>query len=82
MAQLVVRNLEKDVKLRLQARAVRHGRSMEEEVRDILRNALRDEAAAPTRLGSLIAARFRDIGLDRDIEEVRGEPPRPASFDG
>ena len=36
MAQLVVRNLEDDVKRGLQRRAMMHGRSMEAEVRDIL----------------------------------------------
>jgi antitoxin FitA len=39
MAQLVVRNLEDAVKRRLKRRADKHGRSMEEEVRDILRAA-------------------------------------------
>ena len=39
-AQLVVRNLEQEVKTRLQKRAKKHGRSMEEEVRDILRKAV------------------------------------------
>ena len=43
MAQLVVRNLEVEVKARLQRRARRHGRSTEEEVREILRNAVKDE---------------------------------------
>lgn len=40
MAQLVVRNLEDEVKARLRKRAQRHGRSTEEEVREILRNAV------------------------------------------
>lgn len=35
MAQLIVRNLEEDVKARLRRQADRHGHSMEEEVRDI-----------------------------------------------
>ena len=35
MAQFVVRNLEEEVKARLQRRAARHGQSMEEEVRDL-----------------------------------------------
>jgi antitoxin FitA len=39
MAQLIVRNIENEVKARLQRRAKRHGRSMEEEVREILRDA-------------------------------------------
>ena len=34
MAQLVVRNLDDDVKAKLQKRAKRHGHSTEEEVRD------------------------------------------------
>ena len=41
MAQFVVRNLEEDVKIRLKRRAARHGRSMEDEVRDILRDAVK-----------------------------------------
>ena len=80
MAQLVVRRLDDAVKSRLQRRARRHGRSTEEEVRDILRNAVRDEGAAPTRLGSRLAARFARIGLTRDIPELRGQPARPADF--
>jgi hypothetical protein len=43
MGQLVVRNMENAVKTRLQRRARRHGRSMEEEVRDILRSAVTGE---------------------------------------
>ena len=39
MAQFVVRNLEDDVKARLKRRAAHHRRSMEEEVRHILRDA-------------------------------------------
>ena len=38
MAQLVVRNLEDEVKAKLRRRAAAHGRSMEEEVRAILRD--------------------------------------------
>jgi plasmid stability protein len=41
MAQLIVRDLEDDVKTCLQKLAARHGRSFEAEVRDILRNAAR-----------------------------------------
>ena len=40
MAQLIVRNLEEDVVRELKLRAVRHGRSAEEEHREILRQAL------------------------------------------
>ncbi|MEO5338725.1 MAG: plasmid stabilization protein [Magnetospirillum sp. WYHS-4] len=78
MAQLVVRNLEEDVKAGLRRRAARHGRSMEEEVRDILRNALRPDETGSRPLGSRLQARFAGIGLEADIEELRGEAARPA----
>lgn len=80
MAQFVVRNLEEDVKARLRRRARRHGRSMEEEVRNILRNAVRSEFTPPAKLGSRIAARFAEIGLGDDVRELR-TPARAASFE-
>jgi plasmid stability protein len=76
MAQLLVRQLDEDVKAALQRRARAHGHSMEEEVREILREALRTEPGAPMKLGSAIAARFRGVGLDTDISELRGHPVR------
>ncbi len=73
MAQLVVRDLDDDVKHKLQIRARRHGRSMEAEVRDILAAAVASPLpAGPTGLGSRIANRFRGRGLDGPIEELRG----------
>ncbi len=43
MASLVIRNIEEDLKERLRIRAAQHGRSMEEEVRIILRLAIKGE---------------------------------------
>ena len=82
MPQLLVRNLESEVKARLQRRAKRHGRSMEEEVREILRDATKTEATDRKGLGTRIAARFRKIGLKRgeEIAELRGFSPRSAHF--
>jgi plasmid stability protein len=80
MAQVVVRQLEEDVKMRLKRRAERHGRSMEEEVREILRNAAREESRSIAKLGSRIAARFRKAGLKADLPELRGQHPRPADL--
>jgi plasmid stability protein len=79
MAQLVVRNMEKKVKDRLQRRAARHGQSMEEEVRDILRNAVNEPESAGG-LGTEIASLFAKVGLDEDIPELRGHKIKPASF--
>ena len=80
MAQLVVRNLEESVKARLQRRANRHGRSMDEEVRDILRNAVRTGGGAASPLGSRLRDRFAGIGLDEDIAELRGQRARATVF--
>jgi plasmid stability protein len=81
MAQLLVRHLDDDVKAKLQRRARRHGHSTEEEVREILRNAVREEGVAQSPLGSRIAARFASVGLAEEIPELRGEPPRPADLE-
>ncbi|HVN64684.1 MAG TPA: hypothetical protein VMT58_08595 [Candidatus Binataceae bacterium] len=80
MAQFVVRNLEDSVKARLQRRTPRHRRSMEEEVRDILRNAIRSEERAAVALGSRLKARFAGIGLDSEIEELHGHKARTPVF--
>jgi plasmid stability protein len=82
MAQIVVRNIEENVKARLKRRAARHGHSMEEEVRTILRDAVkRDERAAPAEgLGTAIANEFAGIGLNEEIPEWRGYSVRPPKF--
>lgn len=80
MAQFIVRHLEDHVKARLKRRAERHGRSMEEEVRYILRNAVKEENQRVPKLGSRIAARFAKAGLTTDLPELRGQPPRSAEF--
>ena len=81
MAQLLVRQIEDDVKEKLQHRARRHGRSTEEEVREILRNAVRSERNVPEPLGSRITARFRRVGLDQEIPELRGHSVNAATFE-
>ena len=43
MAQLIVRNIDEDLVRRLKERAASHGRSAEEEHRQLLRAALRSE---------------------------------------
>ena len=64
MAQVVVRDLEDDVKKRLKRRAQRHGRSMEEEARHIFPDArvavfssdtVMDAEAARTLVASMAA---------------------------
>ena len=82
MAQLVVRNLDDDVKARLQARARRHKRSLEAEVRDILQAAARVEERPAGGLGSEIAALFEGQGFEEgEIKELRGYTIKPPNFD-
>jgi len=81
MAQFVVRQLEDDVAEKLKARAKRNGRSMEDEVRHILRAAARGESRETRKLGSRIASRFTRQGLTEDLPEWRGHPTRGAEFD-
>lgn len=76
---LTVRNLSPDLKDRLRMAAATHGRSMEEEVRTILRNAL---AHAPSQagMGSRIHARFAALGgVELDMAP-RVERARAAEF--
>ena len=83
MAQLVVRNLDDDVKAKLRRRADAHGRSMEAEVREILRDAVKEEARPKEGLGTRIANRFAGIGLRKgeEIQEFRGYRIKPVTFD-
>ena len=83
MAQLIVRNLESAVKTKLQKRAKRNGRSMEEEVREILRDATKKEEGTSRKgLGTEIAEMFRGIGLEPGEEflEFRGYTLEPPDF--
>jgi plasmid stability protein len=82
VASLTVRGLDQETKARLRIRAARHGRSMEAEVRSILREALAaQELPQDTGLGSRIHTRFAAIGgLELDLPPRTGEP-RAAAFE-
>jgi len=62
VASITIRNLDESLKSRLRVQAAVHGRSMEDEVRDILRTALNREPAAQGNLAASIRARFAKIG--------------------
>jgi plasmid stability protein len=81
MAQVIVRNLEDAVKRKLQRRAARHGQSMEEVIRDILRDAVKDEGQSRKGLGTEIAELFKGVGLKEPIQELRGYAITPPKFD-
>lgn len=80
MAQIIVRNIEDEVKAGLKKRALQHGWSMEEEVRQILRQAVCKAGQPRAGLGSRIAARFAGTGLTEPLSELRGDIARPMDF--
>ena len=79
MAMLTVRDLDPEVKHKLQQRAALHGRSMEAEVRHILRTAV--ESEEPRGLVTSIRDHFAGLDLDLELSDRAEEPQRPFSFD-
>lgn len=83
MATMTIRNLDDDLKILLRLRAARHGQSMEEEARSILRAALagRVEDDSGAALYAAIRARVEPLG-GVELELPPREPQRdPPSFD-
>lgn len=83
MGQILVRNLDADIKQRLRRRAERHGRSMAEEIREILRAAA-EQSADPVSgpgLGTCIARRFAGLGLIESFAALEGQAACPADFE-
>ncbi len=62
MAALTIRKLDEQTKARLRVRAAHHGRSMEEEAREILRSTLAVPQASQQNLAECIRRRFVDLG--------------------
>ena len=81
MASITIRNLDDTLKRRLRIRAAEHGRSMEEEVREILRKVV-GEPAQPANLAAAIRSRVSAFG-GADLEIPSREPMRePPALDG
>ncbi len=78
MPSITIRNLKDELKTRLRVRAAHHGRSMEDEARDILRIALSSETHTSRDLVKSIRRRFTAVGgteLDLPPREPMREPP-------
>jgi plasmid stability protein len=78
MASITIRNLDDDIKQRLRVRAAEHGRSMEEEARDILRRVM-SESASPRDLTVAIRTRVA-AGARADLELPAREPMRELTW--
>ncbi|MGV3550180.1 FitA-like ribbon-helix-helix domain-containing protein [Rhizobium sp.] len=80
MASMTIRNLDDGLKARLRIRAAEHGRSMEEEARDILRVALMSSEPRPVHILETIRRRVEAVG-GIDIELPPRSPIRePIDF--
>ena len=80
MASITIRNLDPNIKSRLRVRAARNNRSMEEEVRSILRVTLAGESERSLGLVAAIRGRFEPLGgveLHLPPREPMREPPQP-----
>lgn len=80
MATITIRKLDESTKDKLRLRAARHKRSMEDEARNILRNALAADTTAGRDLGRAIHARFKALGgvdLALPKRAPMREPPKP-----
>lgn len=79
MAQLIVRKIDPELKQRLRERAAQKGRSMEEEHREILRQALIEQVSGPENLAGVFDDLFGpQHGIDfPDLrDQATHEPPR------
>jgi len=80
MANITIRNLDDDVKTRLRVRAAEHHRSMEEEARTILRDAVKP-GRSTRNLAEIARSHFGpDNGVDLELPP-RGPMREPPSFD-
>lgn len=78
MASITIRNFDDELKRGLRIRSAKHGRSMEEEARDILRTTLSREDQLQANLADCIRQRFAGIGdteLPIPPREPIHEPP-------
>jgi plasmid stability protein len=78
MATITIRKLEERVKTRLRLRAARHGRSMEEEAREILKAGLVAEPTAGPNLAESIRRHLAPVGgveLRFPARELVRKPP-------
>lgn len=77
MASMTIRNIDDTLKQRLRMRAATHGRSMEDEARDILRSALSATDQPARNLADTFRARLAPVG-GVDLELPTREPIRDA----
>ena len=81
MSSLTVRNLDESVKNSLRVRAARHGRSMEEEVRQILQNIVAPEQTGQVSFAERVNSRFAGLHVDALPIPARQPARKPPDID-
>jgi len=81
MGSITIRNLDDSLKSHLRVQAAVHGRSMEDEARDILRSALSREPRRQRNLAAAIRARFAPLGGVELQPTPRDAMRAPPTFD-
>jgi plasmid stability protein len=80
MATITIRKLDERTKARLRVSAAQHGRSMEEEAREILRTALDRQPKRSESLATAIRELFVPLGGVELEQPERGPIRQPPSF--
>lgn len=80
MTNLTIHNIDESIANNLRVQAQQHGRSIEEEVRKILRQAFSDTSHETVGLGSKISKRFTEIGGVELPHPTRSLPRQSATF--
>ena len=80
MANITIRNLDDEVKTRLRMRAAKHNRSMEEEVRIILRDVVYGRKTGPQDLAAFTRECFAPLGGIELELPPRGPMREPPDF--
>lgn len=81
MASITISNLEADLNRRLRVRAQEHGRTIEDEAKEVLRQSLTEpvNTANSRDLGQSIHTRFAAVG-GIDMQQSRSVATCPAQF--
>lgn len=80
MASITIRNLDEDLKSQLKIRAAKHGRSMEEEVRNILKSTVAHDDKENENLADSIRKRMAPFGGIELPEFKREKIRKPVDF--
>lgn len=81
MSSITVRNLDEAVKNSLRLRAARHGWSMEQEVRQILQQAVAPEQVEGISFAERINNRFKGLNAESLPVPARQTARTPPAFD-